>query len=101
MTREKVKERIFLHSDIMARTMVVPNEVDTVFLLRRDILKEVDRIYDDFEIQLNNAERRYEMQCDKIKDCSEFSTKQALEINKLKNKIIKHETTMRVNGIML
>jgi len=52
MTRELAKEKVFLHEDmrvlIQAREDMIP-EIDMCHILRKDVLKHVDKIYDDFE----------------------------------------------------
>lgn len=61
MTREDTKERIFLHDNIRSMQAVSMREVDTVLLLRKDVLREVDKIYDDFESMVCKNCKYYKM----------------------------------------
>ena len=64
MTREELQERLY---DMWC------NEIN--------YKAEPSRLVDEF---CDNVQERYEVTIKELKDCAEFSTKQALEINQLK-----------------
>jgi len=96
LTDEVINDILFHKNDIGIELLLQKSK----YLLASHLEVISYLIDNDFETKLDNAKQRYELQRDTIKECSEFSTEQAIEIAKLKNKIISHESTMRANGII-
>lgn len=58
MTRIEAKETIFLAKDIQSGTYFQDDIVDSLWLLRTDVLKFIDKIYDDFEKEIKDKNEK-------------------------------------------
>lgn len=52
MNRDEAKEIVFFSKEIRSVMYAIDNEVDALWLLRKDLLKHIDKIYEDVESRL-------------------------------------------------
>ena len=63
MNREEINNKVFLADDMRSVEHIQRYEADTIWILRKDVLKLTNQIYDDFESRTCDNCRYYQKNC--------------------------------------